>query len=76
MFPVPLLRPFTLRRWPKAVGGLALLTVFALGVYFAAVNPVILRLAARAAEISASLPGGAILQQPATLAGLSRRAER
>jgi protein-S-isoprenylcysteine O-methyltransferase Ste14 len=62
--PVPLLRPFTLRRWRKALGGLALLAVFALGVFFAAVRPVILRLGASRAELAAALPGDEAVSRP------------
>lgn len=62
--PVPFLRPFTPRRWLKALGGLALLSLFALGVYVAAVRPVMLRLGTTRAERMASLPGDDAVARP------------
>ncbi len=62
--PVPLLRPIRFRRHLKAVGALALLGLFALGVYFAAVRPVMLRLGATRVELSAAMPGDEAIAKP------------
>lgn len=62
--PVPLLRPIRFRRYLKAACGLALLGVFALGVYFAAVRLVMPRLGATRAELSAAMPGDEAVRKP------------
>jgi hypothetical protein len=62
--PVPLLRPIRFRRYLEAACGLALLAVLALGVYFTAVRPVILRLGATRAEISSAMPGDEAIRKP------------
>ena len=55
--PIPFLRPFRIRRWLKAAGFLVLLALFGLGMYFVAVRPVILRLGASRAELTARHAG-------------------
>ncbi len=64
--PFPRLRPFAFRRYLKAAGVLALLAVFALGVEFAAVRPVILRLGATWVEAAAQMPGDRFVSKPRT----------
>lgn len=67
LFPLPRMRPLRFRRYLKAAGALAGMALFMLGMYFAAVRPVILRLGVSAREAAAAMPGDQYVRHPENL---------
>jgi protein-S-isoprenylcysteine O-methyltransferase Ste14 len=64
LLPLPRIRPIRFTRYLRAAGVLASIAVFMLGVYFAAVRPVILRLGVSAREAAAPMPGDELVSRP------------
>jgi protein-S-isoprenylcysteine O-methyltransferase Ste14 len=62
--PVPGIRPFSLRRYTKAAGVLALLGVFAIAVLMIVIAPLAAGLGATAAERKGPMPGDEIIGLP------------
>jgi protein-S-isoprenylcysteine O-methyltransferase Ste14 len=64
LLPVPRVGPVSFRRYARGAGVLALLGVFALGVFLSVGIPVLERLGATRAEVAAELPGDRYVPSP------------